>query len=334
MTNPSLQIAAPGHVEIIDAPMPAPAAGEVLVRVHYVALCGSDVKLFHGAYTAPHSYPVVLGHEWVGQVVASSGPFHEGDWVTGDCSIFCGKCWRCKVDVNHCLTIEKRGITRDGGCQKFISIPARHLHLCPASDDMKPFALSEPLSVAFQGIRNRIPAQTLARAQKALIVGGGGIGIASLIALLEARIPSISIADPVDGKRALIDSFGFANVTTLSALPQTPDSFDLIVEAAGSGAALTQALSLAAPLATIVCLGHQSKVEIDGGALIKKSLNIVGSIGSSGGFERAIAAIPAHRQIVAQMITRIVPLGDAPAFFANDLDREVNLKVLIDLTAA
>ena len=334
MTNPSLQIAAPGEVVLRDAPMPAPAEGEVLVRVHYVALCGSDVKLYHGSYTAPHSYPVVLGHEWVGQVVRSSGAFQAGNWVTGDCSVFCGTCWRCKVDVNQCLTIEKRGITRDGGCQKFISIPARHLHLCPAGADMKPFALSEPLSVAFQGIRNRIPAQTLARVQNALIVGGGGIGIASLIALLEARVPSITIGDPVDGKRALIDSLGLYNVKTLSALPQTPDSFDLIVEAAGSEAALTQALTLAAPLATIVCLGHQGKVEIDGGVLIKKSLNIVGSIGSSGGFERAIAAIPAHRQIVEKMITRVVPLADAPGFFANDLDREVNVKVLIDLTAA
>ena len=335
MTNPSLQIAAPGEVVLRDAPMPVPAEGEVLVRVHYVALCGSDVKLFHGSYTAPHSYPVVLGHEWVGQVaIASSGPFSEGDWVTGDCSVFCGTCWRCKVDVNQCLTIEKRGITRDGGCQKFISIPARHLHLCPASADMRPFALSEPLSVAFQGIHNRVPTETLARVKSALIVGGGGIGIASLIALLEAGVASITIADPVDGKRALIDSFGLGNVKTISALPQTADSFDLIVEAAGSGAALTQALTLAAPLATIVCLGHQGKVEIDGGALIKKSLNIVGSIGSSGGFERAIAAIPAHLQIVEKMITRVVPLADAPGFFANDLDREVNVKVLIDLTVA
>jgi threonine dehydrogenase-like Zn-dependent dehydrogenase len=333
MTNPSLRIAAPGSVVLDDAPMPVPTADEVLVRVHYVALCGSDVKLFHGSYTAPHSYPVVLGHEWVGQVSqASSGKFKVGDWVTGDCSVFCGQCWRCKIDVNHCLTIEKRGITRDGGCQKFIAVPVRHLHLCPASPDMKPFALSEPLAVAFQGIRNRIPAQTLARVSSALIVGGGGIGIASLIALLEARIPTIVVADPVDRKRALIDSLGLPSVTTVSSLPDTPDTFDLIVEAAGSSAALAQAFTLAAPLATIVCLGHQGQVQVDGGALIKKSLNIVGSIGSSGGFARAVSAIPAHRSIVDKMITRVVPLADAPAFFLNDLDREVNVKILIDLT--
>jgi L-iditol 2-dehydrogenase len=336
MMNPCLRIAAPGRVVLEDAPMPQLANGEVAVSVQYVALCGSDIKLYHGAYTAPHSYPMVLGHEWVGHVEeatpAAASQWKTGDIITGDCSIFCGECPRCKIDVNHCLTIQKRGITRDGACARHIAVNASHLHRCPAVADIKPFVLSEPLAVAFQGIHNRVSAAALTRTQKALIIGGGGIGIASLIALLEAGIPSITIADPVARKRDLIDSFRLANVTTASALPSSPDSFDLIVEAAGSGAALSQALCLAAPLATILCLGHQGPVEIDGGALIKKSLNLLGSIGSSGGFEKAIAAIQSHKSIVEKMITRTVPIMGAVDFFKNDLDREVNVKVVIDLT--
>lgn len=336
MTNPCLRIAAPGRVVLDDAPLPQLADGEVAVRVHYTALCGSDIKLYHGTYTAPHSYPVVLGHEWVGQVElvtpSAASRWKVGDYVTGDCSLFCGTCARCKIDVNHCFEIQKRGITRDGACARHIAVNSRHLHRCPALPDIKPFALSEPLSVAMQGIHNRVPAAVLARTQKALIIGGGGIGIASLIALLEAGIPSITVADPVDQKRNLISSFSLRNVTTVAAIPATPDAFDLIVEAAGSGTALSQALNVAAPLATIVCLGHQGAVEIDGGALIKKSLNLLGSIGSSGGFEKAIAAIQAHLPIVQKMITRTVPISGAEAFFKNDLDREVNVKVVIDLT--
>jgi threonine dehydrogenase-like Zn-dependent dehydrogenase len=337
MINPCLRIATPGSVVLNDAPLPQLADGEVGVCVNYVALCGSDVKLYHGTYSAPHSYPIVLGHEWVGKVEqvtpSAAAQWKIGDLVTGDCSLFCGQCWRCKIDVNHCLEIEKRGITRDGACARHIAVNVRHLHRCPAASDIKPFALSEPLSVAFQGIHNRVPAAVLARTKKALIIGGGGIGIASLIALLEAGVPNITIADPVAQKRALIASFGLDQVQTVSAFPPTPDTYDLIVEAAGSGAALSTALCLAAPLATIVCLGHQGTVEIDGGALIKKSLNLIGSIGSSGGFERAIAAIPTHRAIVEKMITRTVPITDAAAFFKNDLDREVNVKVVIDLTS-
>jgi threonine dehydrogenase-like Zn-dependent dehydrogenase len=316
--------------------MPQLADGEVGVRVHYVALCGSDIKLYHGSYTAPHSYPVVLGHEWVGLVEkvtpAASAHWQIGDYVTGDCSLFCGECPRCKIDVNQCLTIQKRGITRDGACACHIAVNARHLHRCPSSPSMMPFALSEPLSVAFQGIHNRVSSAALERTSRALIIGGGGIGIASLIALLDAGIPDITIADPVAEKRALIDSFKLKNVTTLAALPSTPDTFDLIVEAAGSGQALSNAFCVAAPLATIVCLGHQGAVEIDGGALIKKSINLIGSIGSSGGFEKAVAAIPVHLAIVEKMITRTVPIENAPSYFENDLDREVNVKIVIDLT--
>lgn len=335
MKNPSLRITGPGCVSLDDAPIPQLAGGEVGVCVHYVALCGSDIKLYHGTYTAPHSYPVVLGHEWVGEVEAVSPAAGEqwnvGDIVTGDCSVFCGQCARCKIDVNQCFTIQKRGITRDGGCARHIAVPARHLHRCPSGEDIKPFVLAEPLSVAMQGIRNRVPAPVLARAQQALIVGGGGIGIASLIALVDCGVGSITIADPVAEKRALIASYGLPNVATVSALPSTPDAFDLVVEAAGSGDALRQAFSLAAPLGTIVCLGHQGAVEMDGGALIKKSLTLIGNIGSSGGFEQAIEAIAAHRPMVASMITRTVPLAEAEAYFQNDLDREVNVKVVIDL---
>jgi threonine dehydrogenase-like Zn-dependent dehydrogenase len=333
--NPCLRIVAPGRIVLDDAPMPYLAEGELGVRVHYVALCGSDIKLYHGTYTAPHSYPVVLGHEWVGRVEhvpsSSAAQWKVGDIVTGDCSLFCGECPRCKMDVNQCLTIQKRGITRDGACARHIAVNARHLHRCPAAPEFQPYVLSEPLAVAFQGIHNRVSAATLSRCQKTLIIGGGGIGIAALIALIEAGIPSITIADPVAKKRELISSFGLANVTPLSALPSAPDAFDLIVEAAGSGAALSQSLCLAAPLATIVCLGHQGPVEIDGGALIKKSLNIIGSIGSSGGFEMAITAIQSHRVIVEKMITRTLPIAHAESFFRNDLDREVNVKVVIDL---
>ena len=80
-----------------------------------------------------------------------------------------------------------------------------------------------------------------------------------------------------------------------------------------------------------VCLGHQSTVELDCGALVKKSLNLLGSIGSSGGFERAIEIVQSRTPFVARMITRTVALADAETFFRDCLDREQNIKILIDL---
>lgn len=335
MTNPGLRILAPGTVRVEDIPMPELANGEVSVRVHYVALCGSDIKLFHGTYTAPHSYPIILGHEWVGQIEevspAAAPHWKVGEIVTGDCSLFCGVCANCATDTNHCMQIQKRGITRDGACAQHIAVHFRHLHRCPAVADMRPYALAEPMSVGIQGIRNRVPHTVLNSVRRALVIGAGGIGISTLISLLDIGIPEIVIVDPIRAKTDLVSAFKLHNVVTASALPSDPDSFDLIIEAAGNPQALKQALLLAAPRATIVCLGHQSIVELDCGALVKKSLNLLGSIGSSGGFERAIEIIQARTALVSRMITRIVPLADAEAFFRDFLDHEVNVKILIDL---
>lgn len=336
MSNQCLRICAPGIVKVEDIPIPELADGEVAVRVHFVALCGSDVKLFHGSYTAPHSYPIILGHEWVGQIegVSQSVAAHWkiGEWVTGDCSLYCGDCIRCATDKNHCLHIQKRGITRDGACARHITVHSRHLHHCLNVSDPKPFALTEPMSVGIHGVLERVPRTQLKAVRNALIIGAGGIGISMLISLIDFNIPRIVIADPICTKIDLVSSFHLANVEAISELPQEADSFDLIVEAAGSAPALQQALALAAPCGTIVCLGHQSKVELDCGMVVRKSLNLLGSIGSTGGFDQAIETIHARTSLVARMITRTVPLSDAEAFFRDHLDREHNIKIVIDLS--
>lgn len=336
MTNACLRICAPGIVKVESIPVPELADGEVQVRVHFVALCGSDVKLFHGSYTAPHSYPIILGHEWVGQIEAVSpaaaSHWKVGEWVTGDCSLYCGTCVRCATDKNHCLHIQKRGITRDGACARHIAVHSRHLHRCPNASDPKPFALTEPMSVGIHAVLERIPTAQLKAVRSALIIGAGGIGISMLISLIDFKIPRIVIADPIRAKTDLVASFNLANVETACELPHEADSFDLIVEAAGSAPALQQSLALAAPCGMIVCLGHQSKVELDCGMVVKKSLNLLGSIGSAGGFDQAIETIHARTPLVARMITRTVPLSDAEAFFRDDLDREQNIKIMIDLS--
>jgi threonine dehydrogenase-like Zn-dependent dehydrogenase len=335
MSNRCLRIHAPGDLRAEVISMPVVAEDEAGVRVRYVALCGSDLKLYAGTYKAPHTYPVVLGHEWVGEIetvtpAAAAAGWKLGETLTGDCSIFCGECAGCAKDPNHCLTIEKRGITRDGGCAEHIAVPYRHLHRCPGGVDLKAYALTEPVSVAVQGILNRVPHERIGAAQNVLIAGCGGIAISSLLTLLKFKIPSITIADPIGAKTALVSSFGLSNVVTAAALPES-GRFDLIVEASGSPESLQKAMDLAAPTGMIICLGHQGTVDLNCGALIQKSLTLVGSIGSSGGFDQAIEIIRAHTDLVSRMITRIVPLSQAEAFFRDDLHSEVNIKMLIDL---
>lgn len=340
--NKCLSIMGPNKIEVLDVPLKnSLEPDELLVRVKYAALCGSDIKLYLGTYTAPHKYPIIIGHEWVGEIVKvgsdSNGTWAVGDTVTGDCSFYCNSCNYCAHNKNHCLTIQKKGITLDGACSQYIIVKKQHAYHCPKLSDPKPYALTEPLAVAVQGIINRISADDLKFVKRALIIGAGGIGIMSMLCLLQHQIPEITIVDINKEKLGVIRSLGFSNVDTIETDLSVSDSvcnegFDLIIEAAGSHMALSKAVELANPCGKIVCLGHQKTVSLDFGLAIKKSLSIIASLGSTGGFEEAVQIIQNNQSVVSKLITRVVPLEKAQEYFQDDLGCPQDIKVLIDLS--
>ncbi len=341
MENKGVVIEAPGKIKVMDIPLGELQRDEVLIRTKYVALCGSDKKLFSGSYTAPHKYPVVIGHEWVGEIVETGAEAAEKwqarDVVTGDCSIFCASCSNCaRNDKNHCENIQKKGITQDGGCAQYIIVNQLHIYRCPRLLDVKALTLVEPLAVTIEAVINRISGADMKTVRNALIIGAGGIGAMAVFALIEQKIPLITIADIAEDKLAIVDSFGFDNVKTIKAdvldgLKPEESGFDLIIEGAGIGSALKKAIELANPNGKVVCIGHQKQIELDFGLVMKKSLTIITSIGSTGGFEEAIKIVEKHFENVEKVISRIVPLAQVEKYFATELENPKDIKVVIDL---
>lgn len=334
--NHALVIQGKNKIALEERPMPQAGPGEVLINVHYVALCGSDAKLFNGTYTAPHSYPVVLGHEWIGQVVhvgLGVDDFQAGDMVTGDCSLYCGQCSACAVNKNHCRSIQKRGITIDGGSCNYIVVSHIHLYKCPETDDYKPFVLTEPTAVGANGILGRITHNTMMHINRAVILGAGGIGVLSLLSLVDYPIKEIVMVDLAQEKLNLVESFRLPNVSTCQDYEVLNKGFDLVVEAAGATPTLQASPKLAAPAGHIVLLGHQKPAELDFGEIIKKSLTIYASNGSTGGFERALGTISKHKDLVSKLITTTIPLAEAPDYISKQKHTHNNIKVVIDLRA-
>ena len=373
--NEALIITKPKKIDLQECPMPEPKKDELLIEVHYVAVCGSDIKLFAGSYTAPHKYPIVIGHEWLGRVIQTceGTDIKVDDYVVGDCSIFCGECYYCKFNKNHCIHIEKRGITLDGGCARYIAINKKHVTRCiDGLKDPKLLTLTEPMSVAVNGIANRVPRDVLDRTRKALIMGCGGIGLMSLFTLRYLGVKDITMTDIVPEKVQMVNDWGLEGVHALQMMPsemvegkkveeefthgpnygvmvsdhveakkiipvdadgnEFKDSFDLIVEATGQAeSCLGVSVSLAAPCAHLVCLGHQKPLQIDFGSILKKSMTIHASNGSTGGFPQAMEIIRDNEELVAQMVTDIVPLKDAAVYFRRKILKKPNIKVLIDL---
>lgn len=341
LENRALVISSPEHLHVTKWPVNDPGTREVLVRTRYVALCGSDVKLYQGTYSAPHQYPIVIGHEWVGEIVkvgeGVADIWHPGDIVTGDCTLYCNHCENCLRDYrNHCAYVEKKGITTNGGCAQYINVNPQHLYRCPELPDLKPLALIEPLAVSVEAVINRISQHTLKKIRRALIIGSGGIGALAVLLLHEQGIPEITVADVVAEKLGVIDVFGFKNVKTVLTnlsddILSDRDGFDLIFEGAGSESALCKSIELAAPRATVVCVGHQGKVELDFSEMMRKSLTVISSLGSTGGFEKAIQIVAKHYLKVQKLITRVVDLDQVELFFKEELGQGHNIKVIIDM---
>ncbi|MFD1954369.1 zinc-binding dehydrogenase [Paenibacillus thailandensis] len=324
---------------LTNVPLREPEPDELLIRVRYAALCGSDYKLYQGTYTAPHAYPVILGHEWVGTVERigsrAGSIWRKGDAVTGDCSLFCGECEACRTDKNHCLHVEKRGITVDGACAEYILVKEKHLYLCPPSADPIVYSLAEPMAVVVQSLQDRIPSEAMRGVRRVLIIGSGGIGALSLFSFLDLGIPEIVIADPAADKLAVIDRLPFPEVRTLhtdlNGRDDPRNGFDLIVEASGSGQALKQAIELLKPRGILVNIGHQGPIELPYGEIVKKSLTVIGSIGGTGGFHKAIELIRKYEPHIRSFISKVVPMRDVPRYFQTGVQSSKHIKVVIDL---
>ena len=119
----------PGVLKWQQRAIPEAAAGEVLLKVHRVGICGSDIHAFHGKQPF-FSYPRVLGHELAVEVVNSkSEKFQKGDLCTVEAYYPCGTCPACKNErPNCCSSLQVLGIHTDGGHCEYILVPEERLH--------------------------------------------------------------------------------------------------------------------------------------------------------------------------------------------------------------
>ncbi|MBV8897145.1 MAG: zinc-binding dehydrogenase [Acidobacteriaceae bacterium] len=144
-------------VRIESVPVPAIAAGELLVQVRTALTCGTDVKVFRRGYHARMIQPPALfGHELAGDVVATAEDvtrFSVGQRVVAANSAPCGKCFFC---VRHQPNLCEDLLFNNGAYAEFIRIPARvvekNTYLIPDTLDYKDAALAEPLACAVRGL--------------------------------------------------------------------------------------------------------------------------------------------------------------------------------------
>jgi threonine dehydrogenase-like Zn-dependent dehydrogenase len=152
----------PCSVELREIAEPVPRAGEVLLRVRAVGVCGSDLHQYHGTHSWKVNYPVVLGHEFAGSIEAL-GEGVEG-WQVGDCvvcetaAVICGQCAYCRTGrYNLCPQRLGFGYGIHGAMARYVRVPVRVLHRLPDELTFEEGAFTEPCCSSARRYRTLAP---------------------------------------------------------------------------------------------------------------------------------------------------------------------------------
>jgi threonine dehydrogenase-like Zn-dependent dehydrogenase len=221
-------------------------------------MCGTDLELIDGTIDPAYvRYPLVLGHEWVGALEESvKGVGPAGSLVVVEGVIPCGECAACERGAsNLCSTYDEIGFTQPGALAELISVPTPLVHLI--EDHVDPFdaVLVEPMAVVWRAL-HRLP---LRSGLCAAVIGDGTIALLA-VHLLRLLAPSrVTLIGRRTGQAGLAERAGADEFL----LEPPAEKFDLVIEAAGAGSAVSDALALCERGGMVILLGlppHGTKV--------------------------------------------------------------------------
>ena len=175
---------------------PAIGINDVLVRVRYAGICGTDVHIFQWDDWAQKTIPVpmVIGHEFVGEIVAvgsNVNDFYPGDIVSGEGHVVCGRCRNCLAGRRHlCAQTLGVGVNRPGGFAEFIALPMTNIWRHDPKINQEVAAIFDPFGNA---VHTALSFPVLG--EDVLITGAGPIGIMAIPVVRHAGARHVVVTD-------------------------------------------------------------------------------------------------------------------------------------------
>ena len=314
-------------LRLSDEQPPRPAAGECLVRVEAVGICGSDLHWFEeGAIGDTRiESPLVVGHEFAG--VVEDGPL-AGRRVAVDPAIPCERCDLCREGhPNLCPTVLFAGHgTCDGGLRQYMTWPAHRLHALPESMNGETGALLEPLGVAIHAV----DLGHVDVGARVAIVGCGPIGLLLQQVLLAAGATVAVAVDPLEHRRAAAAAAG-AEVVIAPGEPWDGPLVDVSFEAAGTDEAVDAALLAARPGARVVLAGIPAGDHTPFSASVarRRGLTLVVVRRMKEVYPRAIRLVETGAVSLDGLVTHRFPLERVDEAFGVAVARD-GLKVVVE----
>lgn len=233
------QYISPTCVEVRNIETPKPKENEVLVKVTYGGICGTDMMIYAGLHPRAVA-PLTLGHEFCGIVANENGhsQFNKNDRVVVEPLLSCGSCEACvSGQAQVCSSLKYIGIDRDGGFAEYAAIPANRLRLLPESVDDQEAAMIEPLAVAIHTVRR----SSLKIGDTVTILGAGPIGLLVGLIARQAGAARIIISDISPMRLQVAKELGFdvidatkENIVDVIKSETNGVGADIVFEVAGS----------------------------------------------------------------------------------------------------
>ncbi|WP_327341898.1 zinc-dependent alcohol dehydrogenase [Streptomyces europaeiscabiei] len=315
-----------------------PGPGEVELAPAYVGICGTDLHIFHGDMDTRVRTPAVLGHEMSGRII-STGPDVTG-WAPGDAVTVMPLRWdntcpACQAGHQHiCQHLDFIGIDSPGAMQQRWTVPASTLIRLPDTLPLDRAALVEPTAVAVHDVGRA----EVREGDKVVVVGGGPVGI--LIALVaRAAGADVRITELSPHRRTLAEESGLTawdpaahDVPELVRQWTNDAGADVAFEVSGAAAGVDTAVEVLGVRGRLCLVAiHPRPREINLHRFFWRELTLVGArLYNRDDFEKAVALVADGTIPADRLISKVVPLTEAPAAFeALEAGGDV-MKILVD----
>jgi len=334
----------PNEMRVEEVEEPKINAQEVLLKVKYCGICGTDLHAFTGEVPAEWlgmTPPIVFGHEFsaqveeVGKEVRS---LQKGDNVGVDPMYSCGTCVFCRRgDVKLCPTMRTIGYSENGAFAQYCKARSDLVYRLPADVSLEAGALLEPISVSYHTIeRAQIQPGTSVG-----IIGSGSIGLILLQLAKAAGAYPLIITDILHEKLEIAKKLGADFVLNSKEIDLAKEvknitdgnGLDVCIEAVGNGRTYEQAISLVGTGGRAVLMGfcpEGTKINLDFWDLMQKEATIKLSRENPFTFAKAINAIKSGRVNAKALISHVFPLEEVvKGFESHKKEAGKTIKVLV-----
>ncbi|MFO7636963.1 MAG: NAD(P)-dependent alcohol dehydrogenase [Clostridia bacterium] len=314
------------EMEIRDVPVPVAKDDQVLVKIEYVGICGSDIHYYEHGRIGDFvvSFPMILGHECAGEIVEagkSAKGFQRGDKVVIEPGYGCRVCDMCKQGkYNLCGDMTFMATPPvDGAFCEYVAYPCDMVYPLPPGLSSLEGALVEPLAIGVYAAEKAgvVPGMDV------LVLGAGCIGILTMMSCKAYGARSVGITDLNGFRLEKARELG-ADETFLAGKKQLRENFfDVVIDCAGVEETLAQGIRAVKKggKVLLVGLGSEGDIPLDIHRAVSKEISIDTVFRYRNVFKKTISLIAGGKIDVKGIVTHTYPLediGKAFAFTANN----------------